>query len=36
MQSPIIRDIVVEVVGAKFNGHASTGFLYNIPKVDFL
>ena len=30
------RDIVVELVGAKFNGHASTGFLYTIPIVEFL
>ena len=36
MQSPITNEIVVEVVGAKFNGHASTGFLYKILIVEFL
>ena len=36
MQSPIIKDIVVELVGAKLNGQASVGFLYKIPTVAFL
>ena len=36
MQSPIIIDIEVELVGAKFNGQASIGFLYKIPTVEFL
>ena len=35
-QSPIIIAIVVEDVGAKFNGQASIGFLYKIPIVAFL
>ena len=27
IQSPIIKDIVVDVVGARFNGQASIGFI---------
>ena len=36
IQSPIIIAIEVELVGAKFKGQASIGFLYNIPNVAFL
>ena len=36
MQSPMIIDIDVELVGAKFKGQASIGFLYKIPTVAFL
>ena len=36
IQSPIIIAIDVELVGAKFKGQASIGFLYNIPKDEFL
>ena len=34
--SPIIKAIVVELVGAKFNGQASFGFLNKIAWSDFL
>ena len=33
---PITKQIVVELVGAKFKGHASEGFLYKIFAVEFL
>ena len=36
IQSPIINDIEVELVGAKFKGQASIGFLYRIPTLAFL
>ena len=36
IQSPITSEIVVELVGAKFKGHASRGFLYKIFAVEFL
>ena len=36
IQSPITSDNVVELVGARFKGHASKGFLYTIPIVEFL